>query len=89
MFIWANDEDKEIALNIFMELLKSNHNDNIGARYSIVAILEGFNSQEDYEEQFESTNGGLEYEAQEKWFYKSAQKNLDVIGWCLDLDEEV
>ena len=89
MFIWANDEDKEIALNIFMELLKSDHNDNIGARYSIVAILEGFTSQEEYEEQFESANGmGLEYEALEEWFYKSAQKHNDVIGWWLDLDEE-
>ena len=89
MFVWANDENKEIALSIFMELLKSNHNDNIGARYSIIAILEGFNSQEDYEEHFESGNGmGLEYEALEKWFYDSSQKHLDVIGWWLDLDEE-
>lgn len=89
MFIWANEEDKEIALNIFMELLKSNHNDNIGSRYSIVAILEGFNSQEEYEEHFASENGmGLEYEALEKWFYESAQKHLNVIGWWLDLDEE-
>lgn len=89
MFVWANDENKEIALNIFMELLKSNHNDNIGARYSIIAILEGFSSQEVYEEHFESENGrGLEYEAIEKWFYDSSQKHLDVIGWWLDLDDE-
>jgi len=89
MFVWANDEDKDIALNIFMELLKSNHNDNIGARYSIVAILEGFNSQEEYEEYFESKNGmGLEYEALEKWFYKSAQKHLDIIGWWLKLEDD-
>jgi tetratricopeptide (TPR) repeat protein len=88
MFIWAND-DKDIALNIFMELLKSNHNDNVGARYSIVAILEGFDSQEEYEEQFESENGmGLEYEALEEWFEKSAIKYKDVIGWWLDLDED-
>ncbi|MEN4052689.1 hypothetical protein, partial [Sulfurimonas sp. NWX79] len=64
-----------------------NPNDNIGARYSIVAILEGFDSQEEYEEQFESKNGmGLEYEALEKWFYESAQKHLDVIGWWFELD---
>lgn len=88
MFVWAN-EDKDIALKIFMELLKSNHNDNIGARYSIVAILEGFNSQEAYEEQFESESGhGLEYMKVEEWFYKSAQKHKDVIGWWLDLEEE-
>lgn len=87
MFIWAND-DKEIALKMFMELLKSNLNDNIGARYSIVAILEGFNSQEEYEEQFESKDGmGMEYEALEEWFYKSAQKHLDVMGWWLALED--
>ena len=88
VFVWAN-EDKDIALNIFMELLKSNHNDNIGARYSIAAILEGFDSQEDYEEQFESKNGiGLEYEALEKWFYKAAEKHKKVIGWWIDLEED-
>jgi len=88
MFVWANEDDKEIALNIFMELLKSNHNDNIGARYSIIAILEGFGSQEEYEEKFESKNGmGLEYEALEEWFYKSAKKHKNVIGWWLDLEE--
>ena len=89
MFIWANDEDKEIALNIFIELLKSNHNDNIGVRYSIVAILEGFSSQEEYEEQFENENSmGLEYGALEEWFHKSAQKHRKVLGWWLDLDED-
>lgn len=88
MFVWANDENKEIALNIFMELLKSNHNDNIGARYSIVAILEGFNSQDEYEEQFESEDGHiLDYMKLEKWFYQSAQKHKDVIGWWLELDD--
>jgi len=88
MFVWAN-EDKDIALNIFMQLLKSNHNDNIGARYSIVAILEGFNSQEEYEEQFLSESGdSLEYMKLEEWFYKSAQKHKKIIGWWLDLDED-
>jgi len=88
MFIWAND-DKELALKMFMELLKSNHNDNIGARYSIIAILEGFNSQEEYEEQFESENGhGLDYMELEEWFYKSAEKHKSVLGWWLDLEEE-
>ena len=89
MFVWANDENKDIALKIFMELLKSNHNDNIGARYSIVAILEGFGSQEEWEEQFESENGmGLEYMAVEEWFYKAAEKHRDVIGWWLDLEDD-
>ena len=88
MFVWANG-DKDIALNLFMELLKSNHNDNIGARHSIVAILEGFNSQEEYEEQFESESGhGLDPMKLQEWFYESAQKHKNVIGWWLDLEEE-
>jgi len=40
-------------------------------------------------EYFESKNGmGLEYEALEKWFYKSAQKHLDIIGWWLKLEDD-
>jgi len=47
------------------------------------------NSQEEYEEQFESESGhGLEYMKLEEWFYASAQKHNDVIGWWLDLEEE-
>jgi tetratricopeptide (TPR) repeat protein len=87
MFVWANDENKDIALKIFMELLKSNHNDNIGARYSIVAILEGFSSQEEWEEKF-AGDIGLDYMAVENWFYKAAEKHRDVIGWWLDLEED-
>ena len=86
MFIWENS-DKEIALEIFLNLLKSDHNDNVGARYSIVAILEGFNSQEEYEEQFESEMG-LDYMKVEEWFYKSAVKHMDVIGWWIDLKDD-
>jgi len=87
MFLWANSEEKNEALNIFKRLLKSNPDDNIGARYSIVALLEGFNSQEEYEEQFKSENGmGLEYEALERWFNKAAQKHMNVIGWWFELE---
>ena len=86
MFIWENS-DKEIALEIFLNLLKSDYNDNVGARYSIVAILEGFNSQEEYEEQFESEMG-LDYMKVEEWFYKSAVKHMDVIGWWIDLKDD-
>ncbi len=88
MFAWENG-NKEIALDIFMKLLKSNPNDNIGARYSIVAILEGCESQEAYEEQFEVEDGyGLEYGALEEWFEKSVQKHKDVLGWWLDEMQE-
>ena len=87
-FVWAGG-NKDIALKIFLELLKSNVGDNIGARYSIVAILEGFESQEEYEEAFESDDGmSLEYMALEEWFSNSALKHKDVIGWWFDLDNE-
>lgn len=87
-FVWAGG-NKDIALKIFLELLKSNVGDNIGARYSIVAILEGFESQEEYEEAFESDDGmSLEYMAVEEWFSNSALKHKDVIGWWFDLDNE-
>ena len=86
MFIWENG-DKEIALEIFLNLLNADHNDNVGARYSIVAILEGFDSQEEYEEQFESEMG-LDYMKVEEWFHKSAMKHIDVIGWWFDLEDE-
>jgi len=86
IFIWANDDDKEIALNIFMELLKSNPNDNIGARYSIVAILEGFESQDELEEKFETKDGmGMDGMALERWFNKAAQKHMDIVGWWFEL----
>jgi len=82
MFIWANDDDKDIALNIFMELLKSNPNDNIGARYSIVAILEGFESQDVLEEKFESKDGmGMDIMALERWFNKAAQKHSHIFRY--------
>ncbi len=55
----------------------------------LVAILEGYNSQEEWEEQFESESGmGLEYGAVEEWFYESAVNHQDVIGWWLELEED-
>ncbi len=88
MFVWRGG-NKDLALQIFMQLLRTNHNDNVGARYSIVAILEGFGSQEEWEEKFESDNGmGLEYMAVEEWFYKAAEKHRNIIGWWLDLEDD-
>lgn len=86
MLLWGGG-DKDRALAVFMELLKSNPNDNIGARYSIVAMLEGFGSQEEYEEKFETKDGmGLDGIKLEEWFCKVAQKHKDVISWWLDLE---
>lgn len=87
MFLWEMGNTKE-AQKIFMDILKSNPNDNIGARYSIVAILEGFASQAEYEERFANSQDMIEYKAHENWFLEAANKHRDVIGWWLDLADE-
>ena len=88
MFVWRG-EGKDFAVQIFSQLLSTNPNDNIGARYAIAAVLEGFASQEEWEEHFESESGiGLEYMKVEEWFEKAAEKHRDVLGWWLDLEDE-
>ena len=83
--LWLN-KDKKNALAIFQRLLKSNPNDNIGARYAIVGICAGIKSLFHLEEMFSKGNGYLDWEAQEKWFHKAAQKHKDEIGWWLELE---
>lgn len=82
MFLWEIEE-KEDALEVFMQLLKSNVNDNIGARYAIVAMLEGFESMGEYEEKFMS-GFGLDAMAVEEWFNEASKKHKKVIGWWFD-----
>ncbi len=71
--LWLADK-KDDALEILLKLLKSNLDDNVGARYSILAILEGLESQEHLEELFDSGDGYSDWEKQEKWFVKNAKK---------------
>ena len=86
MFMWEIEE-REQALDLMMSLLKSNPGDNIGARYSIVAILEGVDSQEELEEMF-GDGEYLDWERQEKWFYEKVKKYQKELGWWFDLEEE-
>jgi hypothetical protein len=65
---------KDDALEIIKQLLKSNPDDNVGARYSALAILEGFKSQEHLEEEFDGNDGYIDWEKQEEWFAKNAKK---------------
>ena len=68
--LWfANKKDD--ALEILLKLYKSNPDDNVGARYSILAILEGFESQEHLEEEFDSGDGYVDWQKQEEWFVKN------------------
>ena len=68
-------------------LLHSNPGDDIGARYGIVAILEGYDSQEDFEEEF-SDGEYLDWEKQEKWFFEKSQKHKKELGWWFELEED-
>jgi len=83
--MWTVENKKE-ALRLFNLLLRSNPNDNIGARYSIVALLEGYESQEHFDEQFMDDHSyGLDAIALERWFEKYAKKHKKEIGWWLEM----
>ena len=86
-FLWMG-EDKKVALALLLQLLKSNTRDNIGARYSIVAILEGYESIEHLEEQFVTEGGYMDAIAINEWFNEKVEKHRDVMGWWLDLEED-
>jgi tetratricopeptide (TPR) repeat protein len=84
--VWLVD-DKKQALDIMLMLLHLNPNDNIGARYYIVALLENFDCAEDVDEMFEE-KFGMDAIKIEKWFHEKAQKHQDVLGWWFDLEDE-
>jgi len=78
--IWGEEKTEE-ALAIFRKLLHSNLNDNIGARYSILAIRLGLNS--DYELEFETEDmpGYLDAAKVMDWFDKNSKKFMDEFEW--------
>jgi len=79
MELW-DDGKTEKALKIFRNLLKSNHNDNIGARYSILAIRMNLDSS--YELQFQAAMPGfLDALKISKWFEKNSKKFPEEFDW--------
>ncbi len=64
--LWENDEN-EAALDLFRKLLQTNPNDNLGVRYSILAIHLGM-SVDDFEAKF--NRGGYYDSALPAWFDK-------------------
>lgn len=82
---WANElwEQGKIteALEIFRKLLRSNPNDNIGTRYSILAIRLGLDP--DYEEMFELKDMPEYIDAAKtiRWFEKESKKFPDEFDW--------
>jgi len=87
-FVWlVNDREKAYA--IFKLLLKMNINDNIGARYAMMAILEGFESPYRLEELFMDEEGfGLDAFGLDDWFDRVVQKHKKEIDWWLKAIEE-
>jgi tetratricopeptide (TPR) repeat protein len=81
--LWLNSDTKN-ALDIFNRLLKTDPDDNIGARYMIVAIHEGIKSLFEFEEMFNDENGNWDWQAQEKWFWEVSGKYEKEIGWWID-----
>ena len=80
--LWLSNQRDE-ALAILLQLLKSNTTDNVGARYLIVAILEGYESNEHFEVQFETSDGFLDGAKLETWFYEKVPKYKKIMGWWL------
>jgi len=82
-------EDKDRAVSLMLQLLRSNPGDNIGARYYIVAILEGFESEEAFESDFmEEGKEYLDWQKQEEWFQEKVVKHRNLLGWWLDMEED-
>ncbi|MDF1880003.1 hypothetical protein JHD50_01595 [Sulfurimonas sp. MAG313] len=78
--------NKNEALAILLQLLKSNPNDNIGARYAILALLENYESYEHFEEEFLNETGEyLDWERQDDWFNKKVKKHPKVLSWWMEL----
>jgi len=81
--------EKDEALRVMQQLLASNPNDNIGARYGIVALLEGYEDMQSWEENFVSKSGyGLNALEVEKWFEKHAKKYPEEIGCWFEMTQE-
>lgn len=84
--LWATGK-KEEALQIFTDLLKSNPNDNIGARYAIAGLLDGFNSFLELEAKFDKGDGFLDWEKQGKWFEKCVKKHQVLQTLCENIED--
>lgn len=77
--LWDDGKTDE-ALDIFRKLLKSNPSDNLGARYSILAMKMGLDS--NYEAKFQSKIPGyIDAYKINWWFNKNSIKYWDEFAW--------
>lgn len=77
---WEQNKNEE-ALEIFRKLLKSNPNDNIGARYDILALRLGLSS--DFEQMFvlKDNPNYLDTNKEIDWFYDNWEKFPEEFEW--------
>jgi len=80
-------EQRTLALDLLRKLLHSNHNDNIGARTYMLAILLGW-SFDQYESEF-MTLGGFGYDGKKMNEFENRLKEFpEEFGWWLkDIEE--
>lgn len=76
--LWSDGKSSE-ALEIFRNLLRTNPNDNIGARHDILAIRMGLGP--NYENQFIVEPGFIDAIKISEWFEKHSKKFPDEFGW--------
>ncbi len=79
--LWGRKEKKS-ALQLYMQLLRSNPDDNIGARYAAAAILDGFESHDEFEDRFSSPDGyGLNVMLLNTWFESVSLRFPKIFEW--------
>lgn len=75
----------EKALPIYERLLRSNPEDNIGARYAIAAILDGYANHDAFERTFSNSEGyGLDPVFLDTWFQRVVREHPERFGWWME-----
>lgn len=70
------------AIELFKYLMRSNPNDNIGARYSLLAVLEKIPFR-NYRLDFLDENARCSSNEQEKWFEENYKKHPFIKSWVI------
>ena len=82
-FLWEEGRKNE-ALDLFEKILRSNPMDNVGARYAIAAILDGYKDHDSFEEPFLTREGYLDAAAMEAWFDTVARRHPERFAWWFE-----
>jgi len=73
--------DTKSALYLYRKLLRSNPNDNIGARYDILAILLGLDANYESQFEFKKMPGYMDALKISSWFEKKSKKFPQEFNW--------